>query len=289
MDLVRELFRLKELGFGHRTISRTLHMARSTVQEYLRKGWAAKLSYEQAAALDDTALKSLLGRREPGRGRKGALQEPDFSLVPKELKLIKGGTLELLWKEWVEQTGGGYSYSTYCRRYREWCCLSEVEYRHEFKPGDKGLADYAGPTLSWWSADGCEHEAEIFVAVLGFSCRIFCEASPSQSLLHWVGSNIRALEFFGGVPNAWIIDNLKAAVVSPDRYEPSLTKTMQEWAAHYGTAVMPTRVKEPRDKGKVEQAVQMVERWILAPLRHRSFGSVAEINVSAAPGTYYRS
>lgn len=283
MDVVRELFRLRELGFGHRTIAETLRIARSTVQEYLRRGWELKLTYERAAAMDDAALKTLLGRRVPGRGRKPALREPDFNYIALELKRRKGVTLELLWREWTEDGGGGYSYSTYCRRYREWSRRKDVEYRHEYKAGEIGLADYTGETLSWWSEDGCEHKAEIFVAVLGASDLIFCEASPSQAILHWIGSNTRALEFFGGVPRAWIIDNLKSGVVLPDRYEASLTKTMQEWAAHYGTAVMPTRVKEPRDKGKVEQAVQMVERWILAPLRHRHFLSLAEINEAIKP------
>lgn len=281
MGRVREMLRLKEAGHTQREIHRLVGVARSTIQEYL---WAAaqhELTYERAKALKDDELQALFCKRTPGRSRR-EVSEPDYSRIHSEYLSRKGVTLVLLWQEWVAASGGGYSYSTFSRRYREWARTRSVTLRHEYRGGEKLFTDYAGETLSYFDDAGVEHRVEVFVAVLAASNRIFAEATSNQKEESWIASHTRALSFYGGVPEAVVPDNLKSAVTKADRYEPLLSKAYEEWAAHYGTTILPARVRKPRDKGKVEKAVQDVERWVLAPLRHVRFLSIGEINAAIA-------
>jgi len=137
--------------------------------------------------------------------------------------------------------------------------------------------DHAAATQSRGEA-GAIREAQVFVATLGASNYTYAEAHWSQSLPNWIAAHVRALEFMGGVPKLLVPDNLKAGVTSPNLYEPDLNPTYQDFARHYGVAVIPTRVRKPRDKAKVEVGVQVVERWILARLRDRKFFSLHELN-----------
>ncbi len=283
MDRVRQILRLKELGFNQRAIHRATGIARSSVQEYLRVAELHELSHEKAASLGDDELKSLLCKKTPGRIRKDATAAPDFTAVHQELTSRKGVTLELLWKEWNESAGGGYSYSTFCRRYHEHAQKHSVVMRSDYEPGEKLLSDYAGETLSYWDFQGNQFKVEIFVATLGFSNRIYAEATESQKLAHWVNSHIRAFSYFGGVTAAIVIDNLKSGVTKCHRYEPDINRTFEEFGAHYSTTIFPVRSAKPRDKAKVEKAVQEVERQLLAPLRHVRFSSIEEINTALSP------
>lgn len=278
MEHIREILRLNESGYAQREIHRATGVARSTVQEYLRTAKQHGLSYSRAAALKDSELRELLKKKTPGRSRV-EVTEPDYGKVHSEYFSRKGVALELLWTEWVAASGGGYSYSTFNRRYREWAKIKSVTLRHEYQGGEKLFVDYAGEKLSYW-IDNVEHAAEIFVGALAASNKIFCEATDSQSLPNWLGSHNRMLNFYGGVPGAIVPDNLKSAVEKACRYEPLLCRAYEEWAKHHGTAIIPTRVQKPKDKGKVEKAVQDVERWVLAPLRHVCFESLLELNAA---------
>lgn len=282
MDRVREVLRLHELGLSQRGIHRATGVARSTLQEYLRMSALHGISYEKALSLSDGDLRSLFRKKVPGRTRL-QIADPDFDSIHKELRSRKGMTLELLWHEWNETSGGGYSYATFCRRFKEHLRIHSVVMRQEYTPGEKLLSDYSGATLSYRDADGNEHAVEIFVAVLGASNYTYAEATEDQKVVHWVNSHIRALQYFGGVPEALYIDNLKSGVTRSHRYEPIVNRTFAEFAAHYGTAVFPVRARKPQDKAKVEKAVQMVGRRILAPLRNVLFRSVAEINSAIKP------
>jgi transposase len=127
------------------------------------------------------------------------------------------------------------------------------------------------------------HAVAMFVAVLGASNSTYAEAPWSQSLPDWIGSHVRTLTAFGGVPEIVVPDNLKAAVIRAHRYEPEINRTYAALAQHYGFAVIPARAAKPRDKAKVEVGVQVVERWILARLRHHTFFSLAEVNAALQP------
>ncbi len=153
--------------------------------------------------------------------------------------------------------------------------------RQQHKAGEKLFVDYCGQTVPITDpSTGESHPAQIFVAVLGASNYTYAEATRSQKLPDWIGSHVRTFEFFGGVSELVIPDNLKSGVDKPCRYEPDLNRTYQDLATHYATAVIPARVRKPKDKAKVEVGVQIVERWILACLRHRQFFSLSELNTA---------
>jgi transposase len=151
--------------------------------------------------------------------------------------------------------------------------------RQVHRAGEKLFVDYCGTTVPVLDAlTGEPRAAQIFVAVWGASNYTYAEATWSQGLADWIGSHVRAFEFAGGLTEVVVPDNLKSGVSRPCRYEPELNPTYQELAMHYGVAVLPARVRRPRDKAKVEVGVQVVERWILARLRHRRFFSLSELN-----------
>jgi len=151
--------------------------------------------------------------------------------------------------------------------------------RISHKGGEKVFVDYAGQTASVVDPNTGEvRQAQIFVGVLGASSYTYAEAHWSQDLPNWISAHVRMFAFFGGVPEIVVPDNLKAGVKHPCRYEPDLNPTYQDLAQHYGTAVVPARIRKPKDKAKAEVGVQVVERWILARLRNRTFFSLADLN-----------
>jgi transposase len=200
--------------------------------------------------------------------------------VHRELRR-KGVTLFLLWQEYKAVTPEGVQYSQFCAAYRQWAGTLDLVMRQDHRAGEKLFVDYAGQTVPVVNPlTGEVHAAAIFIAVLGASNYTFAEATWSQSLPDWIGSHIRAFEAFGGVPAVVVPDNLRAAVTRAHRYEPELNRTYADLAQHYGFAVLPARVARPRDKAKVEVGVQIVERWMLARLRHHTFFALAEVNTA---------
>jgi transposase len=198
--------------------------------------------------------------------------------VHQELK-HKGVTLLLLWQEYKAVTPEGLQYSSFCEAYRKWADRLDVVMRQHHRAGEILFVDYAGQTMPVVNPNTGEvHDASIFIAVLGASNYTFVEATWSQHLKDWIASHVHTFEALGGVPQILVPDNLKAAVNRAHRYEPELNRTYADMAQHYGVAVIPARAARPRDKAKVEVAVQVVERWILARLRHRPFFSLAELN-----------
>lgn len=280
MRKIREVLRLKyEHGLKDGQIAAAIGSARSTVQECVRRAQQAGLSWPLPEGLDELALQSLLYRREVPLSRTPA---PDFARLHAELKR-PGVTRLLLWQEYKAGRPDGWQYSVFCDQYRRWLARQDVVLRQQHTPGEKLFVDYAGQTVPVIDRHSGEcRAAQIFVAVLGASSYTFAEATWTQSLVDWLGSHVRALAFFGGVPRLIVPDNLKSAVSKAHRYEPQLNPAYQDFAEHYGVAVLPARVRKPRDKSKVEVGVQVVERWILAVLRDRQFFSLAELNSAIA-------
>ena len=276
MDKFREIIRLHELGRNQTEIARSCNIARSTVQDYLRRAAAKGLSYKQLQQLSDSEAQALLGKGKRTPPTPG--ESIDFEPVHRELA-TKGVTLALLWQEGLDRGEWSCSYGGFCRRYNQWKGRHRLSMRQIHKAGEKAFVDYCGVTVPVIDPlTGEVTEAQIFVSCLGASNYIFTEATPSQALPHWIGSHQRALVFYGGVPAAFIPDNLKSGVTDPCRYEPGINRSYQDFAEHYGVAIIPARVKKPRDKSKVEKAVQEVERQVLAPLRHQQFTSFSELN-----------
>jgi transposase len=282
MRNVREIMRLKfACGASDRRVSQAVGLARSTVAEYLRRAAVAGVAWPLPAGLSDAALEALLFPPTPVVPAEQRLQ-PDWAAVRREMSR-RGVTLQLLWEEYRAGAPDGYCYSHFCDLYRDWLGRQAPTMRQHHVAGDKLFVDYAGQTVDVVDpATGEVHAAQVFVAVLGASNYAYAEATWSQGLADWIGSHVRAFAFFGGVPRQVVCDNLKAGVTKPCRYEPGLNPTYQEMAAHYETAILPTRVRKPRDKAKVEAGVLLVERWILARLRNRRFFSLAALNAEIA-------
>jgi transposase len=283
MRKIREVLRLSALGLAQHQIARSCSIVQSTVHKYVKLAQAAKLAWPLPEDLSDHKLDELLFRRRTAPPSRRIHPPPDFVTVHKELQNHKDLTLELLWQEYKQVDAGGYGYSRFCDLYREWSRAQKLTLRQQHNPGEKLFVDYAGATIAIHNRDtGAVDQAAIFVAAMGFSSYTFAEATWNQQLPWWISSHIRAFEYFGGLPMLVIPDNPKTGVSKACRYEPDLNPTYNDMAAHYGVAVLPARPRKPRDKAKVESAVQVVQRWIVAALRKRTFFSLFEVNEAIA-------
>jgi transposase len=247
------------------------------VGKYLQRAKELGLSWPLPPDMTDEALERLLFPVEAVHD-KAEHFIPDWAQVHQELKR-KGVTLQLLWHEYKQAFPEGYQYSWYCERYRAWCGTLDVSMRQTHKGGEKLFVDYCGQTVDVTDRNtGGVKQAQIFVAVLGASSYTFAQATWTQSLPEWIAVHVNAFEFFGGVPDLIVSDNLRSGVTTAHRYEPQINRTYEDMARHYGTAIVPARVRKPKDKAKVEKGVQDVQQRILARLRHCTFFSLAELN-----------
>ena len=280
MRKIKEVLRLKHAcGFSERRIAHSCTIGKSAVADYLRRARAAGLSWPLPDELDDAAIEAQLFPLRSGKGERSQPRMPDFEGIHRELQKHKHLTLQLVWHEYKEVNPSGYQYSQFCELYRRWAKKLDLVLRGSHRAGEKLFIDYAGQTVPVVNLKTKEVEqASIFVAVLGASSYTYAEATMKADLESWIGSHVRALEHIGGCPEVLVPDNLKDGVKLPCRYEPDLNPTYQEMAAHYGVAVIPARARKPKDKAKVEAGVLLVERWILAALRKRTFFSIAELN-----------
>ncbi|RVN77142.1 IS21 family transposase, partial [Sinorhizobium meliloti] len=255
--------------------------APSTVRETLRRAAIAELSWPLGDDISDAVLEAALykaGGTKTGHRRS---PEPDWTRVHRELKR-KHMTLQILWDEYISRYPEGYRYSRFCDLYRGWAMKLPVTMRQDHAAGDKLFVDYAGDTVTVVvdRLSGKTRQAHLFVAVLGASSLSYAQARWSEALPDWIECHILALEYFGGAPALLVPDNAKVAIIKACHFDPQVNRTYCGMAAHYGSAVLPTRPRRPRDKAKVEAAVRIVERWLLGRLRHRTFYSLAEVNAA---------
>jgi transposase len=266
MHKIREVLRLRHLGLSQRAIAQSCAIARSTVGDYVHRAQGCGLAWPLPEDLTDSALRDLLF---PDQARSQGLERrpPEWTKVHAELKR-KGVTLLLLWQEYRQGEPCGYGYSRFCELYQRWRGSLEPRMRFAHKAGERCFVDYAGVPVSYVNPDTGEIvEAPVFVATLGASDYTYAEAQPDATLPHWIGGHVRAFAFFGGCPEILVPDNLKTGVTNPCWYEPGVNRTYESMANFYSVAVLPTRVRKPRDKAKVEVSVQGIERWVIAPLR----------------------
>jgi transposase len=282
MRKIREILRLKWVAQrSHRETARSLSLSPGAVASAVGRARATGLTWDAVEALGDDALERVLYGPTPAE-IDGARPEPDLAWIHQELRR-PGVTLELLHVEYLGLYPTGYRYSAFCERYRAWRARQRLSMRQVHKAGEKAFVDYAGqrPTLVD-VATGEVVAVELFVAVLGASNYTFAEATRTQQSADWIASHVRAVEYFGGVPAVWVPDQLRTGVTVSCRYEPGVQRTYAEWAQHYHTVIIPARPAKPRDKAKVEVAVQVAERWILARLRHETFFHLAALNTRIA-------
>jgi len=281
MRQVREVLRLTTAGVGLNEIARRVGVAPSTVRLTLKRLASAGLSWPLPAEMTDSALETALFAAAGTKQGHRRHVEPDWAEIHRELKR-KHVTLTMLWDEYIERCPEGYRYSRFCELYRSWASRLSVTMRQAHIGGDKLFVDYAGDTVPVIvdRLTGQVRAAQIFVAVMGASNFTYAEASWTQALADWIGAHTRAFAALGGVPKLLVPDNTKVAVIKACLYEPQVNRTYAEMAAHYGTAILPARPRKPRDKAKVEQAVLIVERWLLGRLRHRIFTSLADVDAA---------
>src|SRR6201996_5908039 len=285
MRHVRDVMRLRSTGMPTREIARRVGTAPSTVRATIRRFEAAGLSWPLGDGMTDTELEARLyasAGAGPGTRRGHRRQaEPDWAAVHRGLRR-KHVTLSILWEEYIASEPGGYRYSRFCELYRAWEGRLSVTMRQSHAAGDKLFVDYAGDGVPVVidRFTGERRSAQIFVAVLGASSFTYAQATWTQGLADWISGHVGAFEATGGVPALLVPDNAKVAVIKACLYDPQINRSYADMAAHYGTAILPARPRRPRDKAKVEQAVLMVERWLLGRLRHRTFHSLAELNAA---------
>jgi transposase len=279
MRKVKDVLRLKfEVGLSNRDIGKCLNLGPATVSEVLTRFKSSDLSWPLPDGFSDQQLEGKLYTSVAAKRNK---RLPDFTKMREELKR-KGMTKLLLWQEYCEDDSAtAYGYTQYCEYYQQWLKKQKRSMRQHHIAGDKLFIDYCGPTVPIISPDTGEirYNAQIFVATLGATNYTYIEAGRSQKQEDWIMAHVRAFNYLGGVPRLLVPDNLKSAVIKAHPYSPTLNENYSKMARHYGTAIMPARPYKPKDKAKAENAVLIVERWILMRLRHYVFYTLADLNV----------
>jgi transposase len=282
MRKITEVLRLKAAGMNSRDIATSVGVGKTSVYEYLARAEAAGLSWPLPDGLDEAALEAKLF--PPPTAELAARRPvPEWREVHRELKKGRHVTLRLLWLEWKEDHPEGWGYTQFCAHYQRWLGVQDVVMRLTYAAGERMFVDFSGDKAGWVDPETGEAcSAEVFVAVLGASGLLYAEATRGQDLASWVGAHVHAWEFYGGVAEVTVPDNLRSGVSKACWYDPELNPSYAELARHFGTVVLSTRTAHPKDKAAVEAGVLSVERWVLAPLRNRRFFSLAELNEAMA-------
>lgn len=278
MSQVKEILRLRwAQELSTRATARALGVSLGQVSKIAQRAALQGLTWETAAELPEAELaERVYGRGAPSGASR---HEPDPVEIHKALMSGVGVTLELLHLEYLAEHPTGLKYTAFCDRYRAWKKRRNVTMRQPHRAGENAFTDFSGKRPHYVDpTTGARVDAELFVAVLGASNLTFAIATASQKIEDYIPANIAALEYFEGVPQALVPDQLKSAIVGADPYEPTVQRAFSDLARHYGTAVVPARARKPRDKAKVEVAVQIAQRWILARLRHETFFSLHALN-----------
>ncbi len=286
---IKDLLRLHLVGgvSSCRQLGRSMGCSKTAASDCLRRAAAAGLtSWEAIAALDEGELEKRLypSARDGGAPSKSVQRPlPDWAKVREELaRRDHQVTLALLWQEYKSEHPEGYQYSQFAELYRRFEKKLSVVLRQPHRAGEKVFVDFCDGLSLTDSITGEIISTQLFVGALGASSYTFAIATLTQELPVWLDCHVRMFEYLSGVSSLVICDNLRSGVTHPDRYEAELNASYRELATHYGTCVIPTRVRKPRDKGKVEAAVLVAQRWILAVLRHRRFYHLDELNAAIA-------
>ena len=274
----RNILRLQSQGHSQREIERELYCSRHTISEVLIRAKSDGIAWPLE---DDVTNEDIQAILFPGKyAYASPYTVPDYAYMHRELAK-NGVTLTLLWEEYCtkvrSEDGVPYSYTQYCEKYRRWARVTKATMRITHKPGDAMQVDWAGdPLYISDSATGEQWPAYIFVAVLPCSWYTYAEACSDMKQENWLLCHVHAFDYFGGVPRLLIPDNAKTATITNNRYEVVLNRSYQELAEHYGTAIVPARVRRPDDKAAAEGSVKYVSTWITAALRNRKFFTLDE-------------
>ncbi len=279
---IKEAIRqFKTCNLSKSQIARALNISRPVVIQYIADFEATGLKYEEIKNMPDDKFMELFEKKKGlTKCQKYQQLSKKFNYFTTELKRT-GVTLYLLWKEYIEEYPMGYSYSQFCYHYQVWRETIELSMHMEHKAGDRLFVDYTGQTFQITDRiTGKENPAEVFIAVLGASELTYAEATSDQKKENWIYANVRAMEFYDGVPLAIVPDCTKTAVTKADKYDPDINPEYQDFADHYGTAILAARARHPKDKALAENGVRLVYQRIFAPLRNRKFYSLEELNTA---------
>jgi transposase len=272
------MLRLAGDGVPAREIARTVNVARSTMQDYLRRAKAAGLTWPLPDDLTDDVLQARLFTKVGTKIGFRRRPEPDWAALLCELKR-PGVTLQILWEEYRAAHPDGYGYSRFCELIRGFQQRLSPVMRQEHVAGDKLFVDYSGKKVPIIDrVTGEVREAELFVGVLGASNYTYAEATWTQTLPDWIGSHVRLLRHIGGVPRLVVPDNLKSGVNKASFYDPEINQSYGMMAAYYEIGVLPARPRKPKDKSKVEAGVRLAQTYILGRLRNQPFFTLDEAN-----------
>jgi transposase len=282
MRQLRHMLRLAQDGVSAREIGRRLGVARSTIQDNLKRAAAAGLTWPLPEDLNDDVLEKRLFARTGVKTGHRRRAEPNWAELARELKR-PGVNMMILWEEYRAACPDGYGYSRFCDLFRGFERRLTPVMRQHHVAGDKVFVDYSGKRIGIVNpATGEIREAEIFVAVLGASNLTYAEATWTQKLSDWTGAHVRMFRFLGGAPRLLVPDNLKSGVNKASFYDPEINRTYGALASHYGVGVLPARPRKPRDKAKVEAGVRFAQSYILGRMRRQTFFSLAECNAAIA-------
>lgn len=275
MQNIREILRLINQGtLSNRQIAKSCHCSPTTIGAIIERYKANNLTWPEISQMDDTELESKLYPQEMNSSKRPL---PDYDYIYQELSSHKGVTLQLLWQEYKEKYPDGVQYTQFCDHYLTWRRLRNISMHQIYRAGEKMFTDWAGLTSSIIDRETGEVQpVYFFVAVLGASKMIYTEPFLSMDLFPWNQGHVHAFEYFGGSTEIIVPDNTKTAVKKPCYYEPEIHPSFLEMARYYSAAIIPARVRKPKDKSPVEKEVQDVERWIIAKLRNRNFFSLYE-------------
>jgi transposase len=284
MSKLKQLIGLQSSNLSVRALARALGLSVGAVSKYLRALRACGIEAAEAETLSEVELEQRVFGPTPA-GKPVAFVAPDCAWIHGELKRHRHVTLQLLWEEYAGLYGASaYRRSAFCQIYRRWEKHLKRSMRQRHFAGEKLFVDYAGRTVPIYGHSGEEaFRAHLFVSAMGASGCAYAEATRSESLPDWLGSHVRALEYYGAAPTIMVPDNAKVGVTRADRYEPDLQRSYEELAGHYRCVVIPARPYHPKDKSRVELSVLLVCRWVLARLRHQRFFSLDELNAAIRP------
>lgn len=279
MTSYREILRLHSQGISQRSIAASCGCGKGTVQRTVEHAKKHGLVWPLPPEMTDARLRELF---TPSSKDSGYYKEPDYAWVHREMGR-RGVTLSLLWNEYCagcrQNNEIPYMYTAFCDRYREYSVRTKATMHIERNPGEKLEVDWAGQTMELTdNKTGEIVPAYIFVAALSYSGYAYVEAFLSRSQENWIAAHVNAYRFFGGVTRILVPDNLKTGVMKNAGVEVVLNRAYQELAEHYGTAVLPARVRKPKDKPSVEGTVGIISTWIIAALRGWKFFTLQELN-----------
>jgi transposase len=279
MTKYREILRLHSQGISGRNIAASLKCSRNTIRAVTTRAAEAGIAWPLADKTTDKVLEQTLFGRQPKNQQH---KMPDLEYIHHELAK-NGVTLTLLWKEYFEvcrmENTRPLMYSAFCSQYQQFAAKHKATLHVEHKPGERMEVDWAGDTATLKdNINGKAIPVYVFVAVLPCSGYAYAEGFLNRGMESWITAHVHAYQFFGGVTRLLIPDNLKTGIAKADWYSPVINKTYHEMAEHYGTAVIPTGVRKPKEKASVERAVGMLSTWVTAALRDRQFFSIWELN-----------